>query len=453
MALETKSRPETEEDRFDSVMESLDKLNDKVEVVASQRKSGAMLISGYEKDDREPLSDSQKKALRRGRNINSLKELYDNGYQNEVGNSRSLLQGLASAPESSQFKSFKGKWDKTRESALNAMTRDLSSVDAEAKKKAIGQNTFDAERGGVLITPEISNELLQRDFDTLDLAAMCKGFTIGTNTMLFPKFRDHNRKDGLRHGGIVGGYAGEEMTMTPSAFDMDDFRLTLNKMFVIAFASQEALDDTQGNVLTGLIGTQATDALDFLRSDQIFRGDGVKKAIGILNSPGAVTVAKESGQSAATLTAQNILDMYRRRLGNKTKRYAWLYNQNCESQFSNFALGTGEAAQVVFIPQGSMANSPHATLMGLPMIPCEFSAPLGTVGDIALVCLDEYYTITNGGIAEDTSRHVAFLQDQTAFKFTERFDGRLCEDQPIVPYQGDAENDTQSAVVLLATRA
>jgi len=227
----------------------------------------------------------------------------------------------------------------------------------------------------------------------------------------------------------------------------------LNKMFVIAFASQEALDDTQGNVLTGLIGTQATDALDFLRSDQIFRGDGVKKAIGILNSPGAVTVAKESGQSAATLTAQNILDMYRRRLGNKTKRYAWLYNQNCESQFSNFALGTGEAAQVVFIPQGSMANSPHATLMGLPMIPCEFSAPLGTVGDIALVCLDEYYTITNGGIAEDTSRHVAFLQDQTAFKFTERFDGRLCEDQPIVPYQGDAENDTQSAVVLLATRA
>lgn len=453
MSTENKAKPVTEKDRFDSVMEKLDKVSDRVEVLTSQRKSGAMVIAGYERDEYQEPTKAQRKAMLRGRDFNTLKQLYGEGYAPQVKSARSFLQGLAAPVDSERGQNFKSNFSKTRESALNAMVSDLTGGEREAKKKAIGQNTFDAERGGVLITPEVSNELLQRDYETTDLASRCRGFTIGANTMVFPKFRDNNRKDGLRHGGIAGGYAGEEVEMTPSSFKMDEFRLTLNKMFVIAFASQEMLDDTQGNVLQGLIGGKATEALDFLRSDQIFRGDGIKKAMGILNSPGAVTVAKEDSQTAATITANNILAMYRRRIGNKTSRYVWLYNQNCETQFPNFALGVGEAAQVVFVPQGGLSTTPYASLMGLPMIPCEFSSTLGTVGDIALVNFDEYFTITNGGIAEDTSRHVAFLQDQTAFKFTERFDGRLCEDAPIVPYQGDATNDTQSSVVLLATRA
>ncbi|MEM1225915.1 MAG: phage major capsid protein [Planctomycetota bacterium] len=451
------AKPETDDDKFDSLMEKLDKQADKFEVVLSQRKSGGAVIAGYEKDDNPFVpTAAQMKSMRRGRNLQHMRDLYDSGYQPKIKSFGDFLRGVASSqvdPGSAEAIEFKNDYASTKKSILTAMSQGLPAEAAAAKMKAIGMNTFEAEHGGVMITPEFSNQLLQREFDFLDIYGRTQQFTVGGNTMVFPKLSDTDRRDGSRHGGIVSGWAGEEQLMSSSRLKLEDITLSLSKMFAVVFASEEALQDTVGNTLQQLISLKTDEALKFTLGNAVFRGDGVKKPTGLLNSPGRVTVAKEVGQPASTLTGVNIIEMYRRRLANKTGKYVWLMNQNIEAQLAQITLGAGEASQLTYMPPNGLAEAPHGTLMGLPIMPCEFSSTLGTEGDIMLVCLDEYYTISRGGIAEDTSRHVEFLRDQTAFKFTMRVDGKLCEDEPIIPFQGDPVNDTQSAVITLETRA
>lgn len=458
----TTAAPETQSDKIESLLERVDKLEGTSDVQLSSRNGVA--VASYFSEDTNPVSvsGSQMKSLARGRTFEKMKQLHALGYERQVRSFGAQLLGvreMAKNPNSKTATRFAESYEATKKSLLHAFINSgMEEEEAHAQLKAVGMNTYEADHGGSLVLPEFSKDIITRDYDFLDLFARTKQYTVSGNSMTFPKFKDSDRRAGQRNGGIVAKWTGEEETMTESRPAFEDLTLKLNKLSAVVFVTQEMLDDFYGGALGGYVGDIVHDELKFMLGNAIFRGDAIKKPQGIINSPGRVTVPKESGQTAKTLTGTNILEMYRRRLGNKTSKYFWLINQNIETQLNSMQIGasTNAAAQLQYRPAEGLAAAPFGTLMGLPIIPCEFCSPLGTEGDIVLWCPDEYFTITKGGIVEDTSSHVAWLQDQFAYKFTMRADGRLCEDSPITPFQADAstpENDTQSSVITLATRA
>ena len=105
----------------------------------------------------------------------------------------------------------------------------------------------------------------------------------------------------------------------------------------------------------------------------------------------------------------------------------------------------------LFVPAGTgNNNTPNAKLKGLPAFPIEQASAAGDVGDIMLVDLvNGYITIDQGGIDAQTSIHVKFLEDETAFRFTYRANGAPRLRSTVAAYKGST---ARSHLVTLAAR-
>ena len=78
--------------------------------------------------------------------------------------------------------------------------------------------------------------------------------------------------------------------------------------------------------------------------------------LGIMNAGCLVSVAKEIGQGADTILAENIIKMYSRRFAAQTANYAWYYNQDIEPQLFTMTIAAGTAGVPVFMPAGGQRS-------------------------------------------------------------------------------------------------
>ena len=89
--------------------------------------------------------------------------------------------------------------------------------------------------------------------------------------------------------------------------------------------------------------------------------------------------------------------------------------------------------------------------MGRPIFEIEQCEALGTVGDIIFADFKEYLLIDKAsGINTQTSIHIKFLTDETAFRFTYRCDGEPIWKSAVTPYKGSA---SRSPFIALETRS
>jgi HK97 family phage major capsid protein len=106
----------------------------------------------------------------------------------------------------------------------------------------------------------------------------------------------------------------------------------------------------------------------------------------------------------------------------------------------------------VFMPAGGLSQSPYATIYGRPVIETEYNPALGILGDIMLIAPSEYALITKGsGIQAASSIHVAFLTDESVFRFVARYDGAPMWPSAVTRYQTSSDfGTTVSPFVALA---
>ena len=150
-------------------------------------------------------------------------------------------------------------------------------------------------------------------------------------------------------------------------------------------------------------------------------GNGVGQPLGFLNSPALVTVAAESGQTADTIVAANVVKMYAAMPSRNRMNAIWLIHPDAEPQLSLMTLGQ----MPVYLPPGGLSNNPYGTLFGRPVIPHQVCETVGDVFDIGFVDLSQYLALIKaGGLKSQTSIHLWFDQDLTAFKFTLRIGGQ-----------------------------
>lgn len=208
----------------------------------------------------------------------------------------------------------------------------------------------------------------------------------------------------------------------------------LHKMAALVKVSDELLEDS--TALEGYMKAKAPVAIQHKLNSSIISGDGVGKPQGYLNSGFKVTVLKESGQAAETIVARNIINMISHLLpGSKAE---WHINAGCVPQLLTMKDDIGNF--IYLAPGSQMNNSIYGMLMGMPVIPFIGSMnALGDEGDIALVDLSYYTTITKqgGGIQSAMSQHLFFDQNAQAFRFTMRVDGSCPFKTPVTTEKGD----------------
>ena len=317
-------------------------------------------------------------------------------------------------------------------------------------KAASGMGEAFGSDGGFLVPAEFTQRVLERVYSSTNLLGMTDSYTISGNSMTFPKSGETSRANGSRWGGVRAYWReeGDQATATKATFGR--LQLNLHKLFVMIQTSDELLADTQGVALEQYLLRVASEETNFVLGDSIINGSGSGQPLGILNSSCLVTVNKESGQTAATLVAQNLVNMWARLWAPCRANAVWLINQDVESQLHTMTVGSGSAATLAYLPPGGLSAKPYATLLGRPVMPVEWCATLGTVGDVILADLRHYVTITKGMIEANMSIHVRFDYDESSFRFIFRVDGQPWWSAALTPFKG---SNTQSCFVTLQTRS
>lgn len=316
-----------------------------------------------------------------------------------------------------------------------------------AYKAIQGMNETAGAEGGILVMPEFSSGMIDSVYQN-DLWSRTDNYTVSGNSMTFQGNAETSRANGSRHGGLRGYWGAEGNTMTKSTPTVREVSLRLCKVYVVVYLTDELIADT--SALQTYVTRKAGEEFNFLIGDALINGTGAGQPLGLLNSPALVSQAKETGQVAATIVSENVVNMYKRFRAANLNNAAWFYNQDifAQLQLLNMAVGTG--GSLVYQPPGGLSAAPYGSLMGRPMVPTEFNATLGTQGDLMLADLSQVLSISKGGMEQAVSMHVEFLSGQTALRFSMRLNARPWLTAPITPFKGSA---TQSPFVALDTRA
>lgn len=303
--------------------------------------------------------------------------------------------------------------------------------------------------GGFLVDAETTKELWSKMHDSGQILSRVNQHTIsnGNNRWVGKGIDEKSRVDGSRSGGIRAYWKDELEALTaskPTFFELD---LEPKKLTALNYQSNEFVQDAAS--YRAEIDRFFEEEVTFKLEDAIVEGTGGDQPRGYMNATAKVTVDKEVDQAADTIVYENITNMFSRIWAPSATRAVWFINQDVFPQLASMALSVGTGGAAAYLPANGLSGKPYGTLMGLPVIPTEFNETIGTEGDIVLADLGQYEYATIGGLNVATSIHVAFVNDQSATRWTIRADGALRWNSALTPFKG---TKTQSPIITLESR-
>lgn len=319
-------------------------------------------------------------------------------------------------------------------------------MDPRLLAAATGMGTAIPSDGGFAVPLEVAAGIEYDMFSVGDLLSRVDARTISGDSIAYNVIDETSRANGSRQGGVLGYWVDQGTAPTASQTKLARVEMKLRKVGALGYMTDELVADAAA--LGGELQNMFTDELVFQVEDAITEGTGAGQPLGYLSAPCVVSVTKETGQAAASINVTNLSKMWARLPARSKANAVWLINVDCEPQLDELAqaVGTGVLAPrfVNYGPDGVL------TIKGRPVIPTEYNATVGTVGDIVLIDLKKYRLIRKGGVEQASSIHVRFAAGEQTFRAFYRCDGQMMPRAAITPFKGTA---TLSPVITLATRS
>ncbi|OUO91832.1 phage major capsid protein [Cloacibacillus sp. An23] len=325
---------------------------------------------------------------------------------------------------------------------------DVAENKQTAVNSAAGIRTSIASEVGFLVQTDFATQLRESATESGVLASRVSRIPIGANSDGFEYMEvdDKDRSKGPWGGAFKVYRKGEaeEMKAGETA-KMKTRDIRLEDLYGLLYVTNRALRDA--TALGSLIRRGYADNFGFKLDQEIFEGSGAGQCLGILNSKALVTVAKETNQAAKTINVQNILKMFYSMPARFLPNAVWLVSQvGVQEVLPQLAINDN----LVYMPPTGLSGGLYGTLLGRPVIPCEHCPEIGTKGDILLADLNQYLMIEKGNTEIETSIHVKFVTDETAFRFIQRNNGQPWDGSPWKTLKG---NKLMGPFVALADRA
>lgn len=331
---------------------------------------------------------------------------------------------------------------------------------------ATGANETTSADGGYLVPPEYADGVLDLIKGESVLYPQARKVSITSNRLIENIINETSRVDpstGSRHGGILAYWKAEAAQYTAVKAAIAERTTNVEKLTAYCPVTEELLQDAPA--IEGILNDLVAREFAFKADDMIINGAGSSNVpLGILAGSGLVTVAKESGQAAATVVFENILKMRNALIAQCRKNAKWYINQDVEMELIKLLLPTGKIASTgasaveeiagstgmpIYAWPGQYGNA-DGMLFGIPVKPIEQCQALGSKGDIILADATQFLIVERAGITRQSSMHIRFDYDETVFKFSWRIGGRPDWGSAITPYKGST---TRSPYVALAARA
>ncbi len=337
-----------------------------------------------------------------------------------------------------------GKFKSFREFLNTAYLANNKGV-ADARLKVLAEAAGDT--GGFLVPEQFRAELLNDSLETAFFRPRARVIPI-TGPTNIPRVNVTTHATSV-FGGVVAYWRKEGATLSADATQpsFGQVHLTPKELIGYTQASNILLADAALS-LEPILRMMFAEALTFYEEEAFVNGDGAGEPVGILQADATVSVAKETGQAATTIVAENLDKMYSRLLPRSQNRAVWLAHPDTFPQLAALSRAVGTGGNSTWVT--NMAGGPPTTIYGRPVIFTEHCQTVGTTGDIYLVDLSYYLIADRQALAVSSSEHVRFAQNETVWRFIQRLDGQPWLNSAITPKNG---SNTLSPFVKLDTRA
>jgi len=300
--------------------------------------------------------------------------------------------------------------------------------------------------GGHLVPSQYANEIWDQSLEMECVRPLANVYRMLHDTMHVPALGigDHSSD---RHGGIVSRWTGEGSSIDETQPAFREVVLQAKKLSAYGVVSREALRDGPafGEALQRAFAGELAWKMDL----GFIRGSGSGEPLGLLNCAAAIEQDPEGGQSEDTLIAENIFKMWSRLAPGGASTAVWLVHPSVLPELYSINIEHGLGGTAVFAPGGSIAGTPHSTLMGRPLIVTEKASILGDAADVILFDPRAYAIGLREEIEILSSEHVHFQSDQVGVRGTVRVDGACLWNEPMTLRDG---SHTVSPIVYLGAR-
>lgn len=310
----------------------------------------------------------------------------------------------------------------------------------KVNRSAAGMNEEEGADGGFLVQKDFAAAILKSVIEQSALMSLVDRYQIGPNSneVFYPVIEEENTD--TVYGGVQAYWTQEGENYTPSKPAIKQRRLALAKLTCLAYVTDEQMRDASftGSLLERAFGLA------------IARKDDEKIVTDLVNAVGAVTIAKESGQSADTVVAENLMKMRNSLLSQSRRNSVWLMHPDVLGIMPSLYIAGAHSDNFVYMPAGGLSVDGYDKLFARNIIDTDFCSELGDKGDVMLIDPKEYLWIEKGGVEMASSIHVKFESGQQAFRATYRANG--------MPKRYSAlsikhSNIKRSCYVALATRS
>jgi len=300
--------------------------------------------------------------------------------------------------------------------------------------------------GGFLVPEEFRQDIMQVALETAITRPRATIIPMSTATLDIPAVDETTHASQSLFGGVICYWAAEAATLTASSAKFAKVRLDASKLTAYAEVPSELSEDAPA--FDAWFMANMPKALTWSEDYAFVNGNGVGQPLGWLNSPAAISVTKETAQTADTIVWQNVIKMFSRMLPTSLGSAVWVANIDTLYELASMAQQVGTGGSTVWINNGT--EGPPARILGRPLYFTEKVPTVGDAGDISLVDLSYYAIGDRQAMRWGVSKDLLFQSDELAYRLIQRVDGRPLLLSALTPAQSTA---TLSAFVKLAVRA
>jgi HK97 family phage major capsid protein len=216
-------------------------------------------------------------------------------------------------------------------------------------------------------------------------------------------------------GGVVAQWTEEAATLNQTEPNLKQIDLTNYELSGYSKVSNTLLQDSAIG-LEAFLMQLFSRAIAWYEDYAFLRGDGVKKPLGVINWTGLISVTR-SGASAFALA--DAAGMYGRLLpGASNDSLCWVIHPTVITKVLQMTGGDN----VIFLGN-DIHGAPRWNILGIDVAISEKVPALNTLGDVLLCDFAHYLIGDRKEIEIAYSEHVAFLTNQSVWRFVSRVGG------------------------------
>lgn len=310
----------------------------------------------------------------------------------------------------------------------------------KSQRSILGMNTQTGADGGYAIQVDFANRIMDSVISQSEILNRVDRYQVSANANEVYVTMVNETSTANVFGGIQA-YVVEEGAQIPNTKPaLKQIRLGLKKIAALAYVTDEQMRDAS---FTGsLLERGFALAIARLREKMVIEN--------IIANAGTTTIAKESGQSAATVVGKNFLKMRNALISTSRANAIWTMHPDVAAELPEMYLSGAHTDKFIYMPENGISVSGYDRLFGREIIESDYCSALGTKGDVLYWNPFEYLEIFKGGVETAASIHVAFDTAQMAFRAISYVNGMCKYDQGITLVNSSTQ---RASYVTLATRA